>query len=171
MDYLEDAQKLKEVQSRFWSKVNKLTESGCWEWTGSVNLPPVLPYGRFTLNGVVKAHRVSWILEYGKIPDGLCVCHKCDNPRCVRPDHLFLGTHKDNQQDCLNKGRHVVKYGRQPGTKFGVNAPSARLTEPQVLEIRSKYAISKNRLELARKYNITPQAIGKIVNRKSWTHL
>jgi DNA-binding CsgD family transcriptional regulator len=87
---------------RFWRKVRKGEE--CWEWTG-FRVPP-LGYGRFRLNDEQTwAHRVSWELTFGPIPEGLQVCHRCDNPPCVRPDHLFLGTPLDNVRDMIGKGR------------------------------------------------------------------
>lgn len=91
-----------EIIESFWSKVDK-TET-CWLWTKSKYRHG---YGCFCAMGTRhKAHRVSYEIAYGKIKDGLFVCHKCDNPSCVNPDHLFLGTHKDNALDMVNKGRH-----------------------------------------------------------------
>ena len=87
---------------RFWRYVEK-TES-CWNWVGKGFYPG--NYGSFYFKGKTRrAHRVSWILHNGEIPKGMCVCHHCDNPKCVRPDHLFLGTYKDNIWDAIKKGR------------------------------------------------------------------
>ncbi len=87
---------------RFWSKVEMIPFHSCWEWTGDMNKAHGKNYGRFNMK---KAHRISYELTYGKIPDGLFVLHKCDNPPCVRPEHLFLGTHLDNMRDKVLKGR------------------------------------------------------------------
>ncbi len=95
-------------EGRFWPYVSK-SEQGCWLWTGVCNSKG---YGRvinhdgaFGLPRNTGAHRFSWCLHFGLIPDGLLVCHKCDTPLCVRPDHLFLGTALDNTRDAISKGR------------------------------------------------------------------
>ena len=99
-------------QDRFWSKVEIIPFHSCWEWTASKSKAG---YGRFSLGrklGVAKAHRISWSLSYGTIPEDLCVLHRCDNPGCVRPEHLFLGTIKDNVQDMISKNRGKGHFSR-----------------------------------------------------------
>jgi len=105
----------KTIKERFDEKYELITESGCWIWNASVNYRG---YGKFQLksNTTAGAHRVSWELHFGKIPDGLYVCHKCDIPSCVNPNHLFLGTAKDNTADMHKKGRSPKGFKRNPKT-------------------------------------------------------
>jgi hypothetical protein len=119
----------------------------------------------------VKAHRFSYELANGPIPDGLFVCHKCDNPKCVRPDHLFLGTNQDNVTDMVRKGRHVPNAA-------GINVPRgnnhhwAILTEEQVHEIRKRYANERiSYRELGEIYGVSGAAIGEIIRRANWSHV
>lgn len=94
---------------RFWAKVDKSTD--CWEWMG--NIKEDSGYGSIKNGNTMDyAHRVSWTLHFGTIPKGLCVLHKCDNRRCVNPNHLFLGTYKDNVQDMIKKGRQKFVHRR-----------------------------------------------------------
>jgi len=111
------------VHERFWRKV-RLGPS-CWEWMGTKSRG----YGKFKESGkTLLAHRVAFLLEFGAIPDGMNVCHHCDNRSCVRPEHLFLGTDSDNVLDSVRKGRWANREGERN--------PSAKLTENDVIAIR-----------------------------------
>lgn len=95
------------LAARFWPKVlrHEVPGAHCWEWAGSLNNQG---YGQISVGGRPRlAHRVAWEHMRGEVPAGLLVCHHCDNPQCVRPSHLFLGTHHDNTHDALAKGRPV----------------------------------------------------------------
>lgn len=101
-------------QNRFWKKVEIKSSEECWEWKG-ITWPN--GYGAFDMHlfGIKSGltHRLSWMFHHGKIPDGICVCHKCDNKKCVNPDHLFLGTHQDNMDDIRRKKRHANTIKRE----------------------------------------------------------
>ena len=168
-----------EVKQRFWEKVNKT--DGCWLWTGA-NAGEKCPHGRLSVGGkLVGAHRISWVIHYGEIPDGLEVCHDCpggDNPKCTNPDHLFLGTQKDNMRDAAAKGRMGKARGDRnamrlyPGLLRGEKNGRAKLNEDQVREIRSQHAqCHSSYKELAIKYGVTKTLVGLIVTRKNWKHV
>lgn len=140
--------------NRFLSKVRKT--GTCWIWEGHLNPSG---YGVFrTSNGCSLAHRVSYELHIGAIPKDLHCCHSCDVPACVNPDHLWLGTNTDNQQDRITK--------KLPG------GGARKLTESQVIEIRKRYAQGNIRhKDLAVEYNVSKSAIYGILSRKKWKHL
>src|SRR6202035_1883893 len=150
------------LEHRFWNEVQK--SDHCWTWTGPLTSKG---YGKIAvkLHGVwspILVHRLSYELEYGPIPHNLMVCHHCDNPCCVRPDHLFLGTNDDNIQDKLDKGRQTK----------GTTVPSSKVTEEQVTEIRKRYiAGGITKTALAHEYGLGKPAMGDILNRVTWKHL
>lgn len=142
------------MTDRFWSKVRKEI---CWIWTASKDRDG---YGYFQVNGkACKAHRVSYAFSHGEIPHGMLVCHRCDNPSCVNPDHLFLGTSRDNMQDKVTKGRMVGNWGA------GENVPTSKLTEAQVIAIRED---TRSRPEIAKEYGVSRPLISLIQRRKIW---
>ena len=154
------------LSSRFWKKAMKGGADKCWEWKG--NRHPRYKYGRITIDyHPWAAHRLSWEIHYGEIPAGLNVCHICDNPPCVNPDHLFLGTHEENMKDMKIKGR-----GKGNPNLFGVNHPKSKLTDNHILEIRAKYSSGKySQRELAKEYKVTQPLIHRIVSRQMWKHV
>jgi hypothetical protein len=154
-----------ELSYRFWSKVEK-TET-CWLWTGCRNSQG---YGQIYIksNTHAWAHRVSYELTYGSIPNGLCVCHRCDNPQCVNPAHLFLGTIADNNRDMAAKGRMWLQ--RRPQDVAGERNPAAKLCESQVAEIRRRFAQGGiTRTALAREYGVHKGTVGRIISGSYWT--
>ena len=145
----------------FWAKVDVRGPDDCWEWTAFKDRG----YGVFGVFGVTGgpqgAHRVSAHLAGMKI-EGLYVCHHCDNPCCVNPNHLFVGTNADNMRDKMQKGR---------GAK-GESAGPAKLTADQVLEMRALYATGRwTQKGLADRYSVSPEQVCNIVNRKQWKHI
>lgn len=157
---------------RFWARINKegslILETRCWEWIGKGARREENTYGLLAVGGhQERSHRLSWKLHRGEIPDGLCVCHRCDNPRCCNPDHLFLGTRGENTLDAHAKGR-LKPPPHLPGEK----SRQAKLTEQQVLEIRRSYASGATTLKgLARIYGVRFTCIHAIVSRRTWQHL
>lgn len=142
-------------EERFWRYIKKGGKDECWEWVGSkINGG----YGNIRIfNKMIVSHRFSYELHKGKIPEGLLVCHSCDNPPCCNPKHLWLGTAKDNAVDMIKKGR-------------GHN--SSKLSEHQVLEIRKLYKEKKElQKNLAKKYLCAVSTVSEIVNKKYWKNI
>jgi len=128
----------------------------CWVWKGART---TLGYGCFSWRGKQQlAHRVSWIIHNGVIPQGMCVLHRCDNPPCVNPGHLFIGTKKDNTHDCMSKNRFAV----------GERKPESKLTEAEVLAIR---ASAERGRRLAERYGVSPSTVCEIRKGRKWKHL
>lgn len=145
----------------------KTTEDGdCVLWTGATTKG----YGQLGdgHGRVVYAHRYAWESTFGPIPDGMHVLHHCDNPRCVRPDHLFLGTNADNVADKVSKGRHHSPRQLAAVPK-GERAPTAKLTNVQATEVRQLYAGGGYRQkDLAKLFGVTTMSINGIVLRRSY---
>lgn len=148
-------------EMNFWDRVDK--SGDCWLWTRARSHG----YGKVWSpdeRRVVSAHRVAWELTNGAIPDGLCVLHRCDNPPCVRPDHLFLGTIKDNNDDKLNKGRLVSGFA-VVGYR-GEKHWKARLTRQQAEEIRARS--TEPRAALAAEFGVSVATIKAIRGGRLW---
>lgn len=151
------------LEERFWRFVDKRGEDECWDWAGQ----RVCGYGRISIGarGFASegAHRVSWQMHNGKqVPDGMFVMHSCDNPGCVNPKHLSVGTPRDNFNDMVSKGRrkYVIPLGEQNG--------KAIITKEIVLEIR---ASNLKHTELARKYGVSPKCIQGVRSFRTWKHV
>lgn len=145
--------KSRPLQELFWERTIKTKE--CWFWTGHKN---PLGYGKLCRNNqktCYYAHRLSWEFHNGPIPEGMCVLHKCDNPACVRPKHLFLGTRLDNNNDMFTKRRHC--YGSRTNT--------AKLKEADITFIRKSPCTCE---EDASKYGVSKQEISRIRRRERW---
>lgn len=153
------------IDVRLWKRVDK-TEY-CWNWTGRNRTPK--GYGSMRWNRVqILVHRISWELANGPIPDGMCVLHRCDNPACVRPDHLFLGTRMDNNVDMSNKGRR--RYGVLTGESNG----SSKLSCEQVDFIRASHKPHDKQFgttPLARQFGVSVSQIQVIVHGRAWKHV
>lgn len=139
----------------FWSRVNKTDY--CWEWTGTKNLAG---YGSFSIKGeTIGSHRISYFIRNGEIPKGLCILHKCDNPSCVNPDHLFMGTRKDNMDDKVRKGRQ---------SKGEKSVGYRKLEKEQVLEIVELLREGFPVKAICPLYNISKSSVSFIKNGITW---
>lgn len=146
------------LEDRFWEKVDRKSSDECWNWLGGIHMNG---YGGFN-DGTksMKAHRFSWILFYGEIPEGKLICHKCDNRKCVNPNHLFLGTQKDNIQDRIRKGRSKYAVGERHGNH--------KLTKETVLKIKQLLKQGRTQTEIAHIFNIDHRQIHCIEHKKTW---
>lgn len=162
---------------RFFAKVEKTP--GCWLWLGATDRKS---YGRFSVGGsrhpdgtrrnsMVAAHRFSFELQEGPIPagdgfHGTCVLHRCDNPRCVNPEHLFLGSNADNVRDMISKGR------ARPNPPKGSAHKLAKLNEEQVRQIVCRYSIEKiSQKRLANEFGVCLATVSHILTGRNWSHL
>ncbi len=165
--------KARPAAERFWERVEKgAGEDDCWLWTGCRtrgSAKCAQEYGVIGIGGdtnttgkLIGAHRLSWELHHGPIPENLGVLHKCDTPLCVRPDHLFLGTQVDNNDDKVQKKRH----------RFGSRSHLARIDEAKAKEIRDKYATGQyTQAELAEEYCLSKTGVWYVIHRVSWDHV
>lgn len=143
-------------------EVNPIT--GCWEWQGSKNLG----YGHTIIGSrkdgtrkSIPAHRLAYMIWKGEIPKGYFICHKCDNPACINPNHLFAGTRQDNVDDRERKGRNVIKTGEEQ--------PRAKLSKKKVKDARWEYAFTRVSCRaIARKYGVSSTAMRNAIIGKTW---
>lgn len=157
---------IKHPEDRFWQKVSIGKPTDCWLWVGAKK---PRGYGNVRRNKVyTTAHRVSWELNFGAIPDGMQVQHSCDNPSCCNPYHLMLGTVVSNFVDMVKKGRSNCQHRNR---KFGEDHPNNKLSNSQVDEIRAAYVPGKVRqVDLAKQYGVTQSAISFIILNKGRNH-
>jgi hypothetical protein len=147
----------KTAEERFWEKVKKSVD-GCWTWTAGTSKNFGYGWFRSGTGEPVHAHRFSWEIHYGPIPENQCVLHSCDNPLCVRPDHLFLGNRTKNAADRDGKGRGRNARGEDHG--------KAKLTEDDVRAIRKEYSEgSCGYRKLSKQYGVSRQSIQAIIKR------
>ena len=151
---------------KFWKYVVKSNDiNKCWGWNASL----CFGYGQVNQyeNGKYKkyfAHRLSWEIHNGTIPSGLCILHKCDNPICCNPNHLFLGTKRDNIIDCYSKKRRPINNWCQ-----GEKNPSSKLNEKNIIDIRQLLNKGLKQLEIALSFNISQSTVSSIKRNKLWS--
>lgn len=147
--------KFKPLKDRLLAKIAIDPETQCWIWTGC--LQPAMGHGQIAVGGkgiggkrIIGTHRVSWMVHRGPIPAGLIVCHRCDNPPCVNPDHLFLGTKAENSRDMVRKGRQ----------KRGEDLPQSKITDAQVEQIRAIIGIPQT--QIAAMFGLAQSTVSQI---------
>jgi hypothetical protein len=151
------------LDERFWPKVDKRTPDECWEWKGSRN---GRGYGKFGVQGHSRyAHRISYEISNGPIPEGMLVCHTCDNPSCVNPSHLFPGTPLLNVHDMVQKGRH------RRANFEGKRRPNSKFTDEQVIEMRRRYRDGVSQASMAREFGVRKNTINSIITGKTYSHI
>lgn len=136
-----------------------IRREGCWDWSGAKRTRG--GYGR--MKGGY-AHRISWAIHHGPIPAGLLVLHRCDNPPCSNPDHLFLGTQKDNMADAAAKGRLANRPNRASGERVG----SSKLTATKARQIRELCAAGRTRRSVATQFGVNQASVSNVVLGKTW---
>lgn len=157
---------MKPLAERFWPKVQRTGDDECWPWIGKARTS--FGYGMIGLGsrseGIDRAHRVAWTLTFGPIPDDLHVLHRCDNPPCCNPKHLFLGTNRDNVDDKVAKGRAGAPIGEENG--------KSKLTREKVIEIRRLHAVEGlGYKRIAKRIGVHADTIRAVLNGRTWRNV
>ena len=152
------------LEKRFWPKVKKGGPDECWEWQGSLDGHGYGKISSFRNQSPYRAHRVSYFLHHGHLSRSLDVCHRCDNPKCVNPAHLFAGTHAENMADLAKKGYANDLAKGKPGELNN----SAKLTLKDVSEIKKQLALGVTARAIAKNYPVCPSMIRRIATGKAW---
>lgn len=165
------------ILERFTKNISSPDDNGCINWKGrlSKNGYSVMGIGSRVDNSrtTVYVHRISFEIHKGIIPKGMLVCHICDNRKCVNPDHLFLGTPKDNSQDMVKKGRCVMKKGQIPPQFISniMNKINAKLTINEVIEIKKRLSLNEYYIDLAKEYGVSRGCISDIKRNATWKNV
>jgi hypothetical protein len=163
------------LEERFYAKVEKI-EGGCWLWIGRLNRSG---YGDLYYDGKKRrAHRISYEIHVGEVPDGMFVCHSCDVPMCVNPAHLWIGTNEENMRDMVAKGRHktaarmaIKNVSKGKNYNAGERNARAKLKEADVLQVINLCSQGKTRKYIANQFGVSASLISEIRNGKRWAHL
>lgn len=149
------------------SKINKDVVNGCWNWQGATGFKG---YGRIKFEQkVYLSHRISFLVFHGEDPGKLFVCHKCDNPSCLNPDHLFLGSRSENMKDCSAKGR--LYKNKKEDVVFGEDVGSSKLKNSDIEKIRNLLADGWKQARIARLFGVNRSQINRIFSGKSWNRI
>lgn len=166
----------KSPEQRFWEKVDKsgpipahLPHLGnCWVWIAGLNKDG---YGKFRYGKDIYAHRYSWLIHFGKSMEGLGVLHKCDNPSCIRPEHLWIGTPLDNTRDCISKGRNHIPIIFAQQCLRGEQITNSKLRECLIIEIRARAKTGETQKSIAAFYAVSETTISRVISKQLWKHV